>query len=668
MSQRSTGWVTCLHVALWCCAVGMLGWLIGKSEQPTVKSAPKNIPAQSERSSSDPLPLPMIVSAPMERLLNTPIDVDVRNELLKDVIIELVEEQGGVVRFEEPTILHGNVSLDESVSLQLKQVSLRNVLNLLLHPRKLEWIDMDRSLLVVNNWVAREILETHYYPIPELYWEDSRFLRREPLDSYSMIEFISLPVGHDSWESVGGIGQITPVGDGLLIRNSQAVHTGIVDLYRQIQNLMFRPAGSDYPAQPNETYTPEEHAIFEKLEQPLGVSFVNVSLAKAMRLIAEHHGINVWIDELSLRDEAVSTELEVTTEYANMSLRSALHRMLQEIQLTHVVDDGVLKITTMITAEEYGEARIYDLRRLVPDEEYDYIIELLTTVISPESWPEVGGPAPIELLPGMIAFSHTPHVHQEIAQVLFDMERIVTTPRQQRPAEAPLNRERRAEAQFRKQLRKPVSIDVRQQPLAEVLKLLARNHNLPLWLDEQNCRYEGVSLDAPITAQLSDVSLKDCLSSILSPLKLKAVYDSEYLRVTTEIVANEELLTVRVYDVVDLLEAHAFGDPEELKRQPSRGGNFFQVNDSTELGGFNRFQGDLGIPNVIEPYVPDLKQLALDSAIDMLHDSVEPKTWESVGNPGTAAGFREVLAIRQTDEVHEKIDQWLAKLRRDLIR
>ena len=93
-----------------------------------------------------------------------------------------------------------------------------------------------------------------------------------------------------------------------MIRNTQPVHAKIADLYRQIERLIARPEGSDYPAQPGETYSADEAAILLKLEQPLGVTFADKPLRQAMRLIAEHHGVNVWIDESALTDEGIADD------------------------------------------------------------------------------------------------------------------------------------------------------------------------------------------------------------------------------------------------------------------------------------------------------------------------------------------------------------------------
>src|SRR5690606_24489771 len=98
--------------------------------------------------------------------------------------------------------------------------------------------------------------------------------------------------------------------------------------------------------------------------------------------------------------------------------------------LTYVVRDGLLLITTPDEAAKVPILRLYDVVDLltppndptaVPD--YDALIELITTVVEPTTWDEVGGPGSIAPVQCCIAISQTEEVHQQIAELLADLRR-----------------------------------------------------------------------------------------------------------------------------------------------------------------------------------------------------------------------------------------------------
>ena len=56
--------------------------------------------------------------------------------------------------------------------------------------------------------------------------------------------------------------------------------------------------------------------------------------------------IPIWIDKKALDDVGIGTDTPVTINLAGITLRSGLKIMLKELELTYVISDEVLKITT----------------------------------------------------------------------------------------------------------------------------------------------------------------------------------------------------------------------------------------------------------------------------------------------------------------------------------
>ena len=77
------------------------------------------------------------------------------------------------------------------------------------------------------------------------------------------------------------------------------------------------------------------------------------------------------------------------------------------------------------------------------------------------------------------------------------------------------------ELEIEKRLSTPVSLKFQQRPLSEVVNYLGKIAQVPVYLDPEGLRAEGVASDTPVTIDLSqDISLKSALKLILEPLRL----------------------------------------------------------------------------------------------------------------------------------------------------
>jgi hypothetical protein len=159
---------------------------------------------------------------------------------------------------------------------------------------------------------------------------------------------------------------------------------------------------------------------------------------------------------------------------------------------------------------------------------------------------------------------------------------------------------------------------------SEVIETLKKRHKIEIQLDAAALKDGGFDENTPITKHNSGLTLRSALRLILNELRLKFVIQNEVLLITTpEKAESEEYMTTRIYFVKDLI----------LVR-----------NESGEIE-------------------TDFQHL-----IDLIQESIETKTWADNGGTGTITPyqFRDhcLLAISQTQEVHEEIVALLAALRR----
>jgi RNA polymerase sigma factor (sigma-70 family) len=112
---------------------------------------------------------------------------------------------------------------------------------------------------------------------------------------------------------------------------------------------------------------PREEEILETLDQITSVEFPGNPLSDVIDFISTQHNIPILLDINTLADEGIGPDEEITLILSNVTLRSAMKLMLENvggIELTFVVEDEVLKITTALAAQEKLETRVYDVRPL----------------------------------------------------------------------------------------------------------------------------------------------------------------------------------------------------------------------------------------------------------------------------------------------------------------
>lgn len=112
-------------------------------------------------------------------------------------------------------------------------------------------------------------------------------------------------------------------------------------------------------------YNPNEERIRRTLDKPTEVNFIEMTLEDAINYLKDYHSINIWIDKPTLADEGVALDQTVTLQLSGVSFRSTLKLLLEPYQLTWVIEDEVMKITTSVRAGERLSTRVYPVADLV---------------------------------------------------------------------------------------------------------------------------------------------------------------------------------------------------------------------------------------------------------------------------------------------------------------
>ena len=111
--------------------------------------------------------------------------------------------------------------------------------------------------------------------------------------------------------------------------------------------------------------SPNEQRIRTALTETTEVAFTDTPLEEAIKYLEDLHSIEIWLDKETLTADGINTDSPVNLSMSGVSLRSALRLMLEPLALTYVIEDEVMKITTLVKADEKMSTRVYPVADLV---------------------------------------------------------------------------------------------------------------------------------------------------------------------------------------------------------------------------------------------------------------------------------------------------------------
>jgi hypothetical protein len=113
--------------------------------------------------------------------------------------------------------------------------------------------------------------------------------------------------------------------------------------------------------------SPAEDRITAALNDQTTVNFADTPLLDAVQYISRQHEIPIILDVISLEEAGVLTDEPINLILSGITLRSALKIMLEDLDLTYLIEDEVMKITTIDVANERLSTRVYPVGDLVVD-------------------------------------------------------------------------------------------------------------------------------------------------------------------------------------------------------------------------------------------------------------------------------------------------------------
>jgi hypothetical protein len=299
-------------------------------------------------------------------------------------------------------------------------------------------------LLITTPEQAEEHLYVRVYPVGGLVGGSGKDRRR----CDSLVEAITKCLSPESWDAVGGAGSLATIPPGnpksLVVRQHHHVHEQIGEFLEVLGKVARVKLPVDAQPVRGGPQTAAEVRIAQALSDATQLEFIDTPLEDVVDTLKDMHAIEIQLDQRAMDDVGIGSDAPITADMKGISLRSGLRLILGQLDLTFVIQDEVLLITTPEEVETHLAARIYPLRTPAAgrsggyggssgygDESAGYeespsyggrLIDTIRTVIQPATWHEVGGPGRIAAVSleklEVLVVSQTSYVHQEIDGLL----------------------------------------------------------------------------------------------------------------------------------------------------------------------------------------------------------------------------------------------------------
>lgn len=207
-------------------------------------------------------------------------------------------------------------------------------------------------------------------------------------------------------------------GSGLAAEGNSPTPPPMRTVHPQISRLSL---SRKYESMPVSSATKVEEEIRQALNKPMQCEFQETELRDVVSQVRDTLQIPVAIDVKAFEHAGIDVEAPVTFSAENVSARSALRRLLDRYDLTWIVRDECLLITTKDMAAENLVHRIYPVPcGFASDGNVYSLVDLVQKLIEPTTWSTVGlyGTIQVPNDGRLLMISQTEKVHEDIEALL----------------------------------------------------------------------------------------------------------------------------------------------------------------------------------------------------------------------------------------------------------
>lgn len=181
----------------------------------------------------------------IEQALAAPTQLEFIETPLQDVVDYLKDFHGIEIQIDEKALEDSGIGKDSPITKNLKGISLRSALELMLRDLELTYTIEHEVLLITTREEAKTHLITTIYPVADLVTrydlQPGEAPQGELADYDTIIEIITSTVEPSGWDEVGGPGAIAPgtfnKTETLVISQTYHVHRKIAALLAELRKV-----------------------------------------------------------------------------------------------------------------------------------------------------------------------------------------------------------------------------------------------------------------------------------------------------------------------------------------------------------------------------------------------------------------------------------------------
>jgi hypothetical protein len=169
----------------------------------------------------------------------------------------------------------------------------------------------------------------------------------------------------------------------------------------------------------------KQQRVMTLLDKQIAIDFFEVPISDVITQLAEEHEFDVTFEQEEFDNLGVDTASPVTVIQRDISLRGALKLILKPFDLNYYIEDGLVVVTSVEMAEEHLVHRHFVIRDLLhketPAASAKQIMSMLTTIVSPDSWEQVGGQGTLMEYQGILVVRQTNEALDQVATLLTEL-------------------------------------------------------------------------------------------------------------------------------------------------------------------------------------------------------------------------------------------------------
>ena len=417
-----------LSCILFLAALGSLA-----AEEP---AAPQGAdPADSEMSAGEKA---------IHRALEQPIDLDVTETPFGEILEKFAKAQGIQILIDERALREVGIDRNASLSFRFQKVRLRHALDFILKQMDLAYFVWTDALEITTPEVADGKMRRQVYPVGDLLRDLGR--PGTPPNGEPLIALIVDSFAPTTWDRVGGPGGIQMVQSSLVVAQYPRVHRPIPELLAALRKCSasydaWDRAGRKLPEVPPEglwrTDNGDRDAWNRALAKPVSFDIQDQEIPEVAEQVRKLTGLDVQVDEKSLRDIGIDAKTRVTYRCRELPLKAALRHLLSDFDLVYLQRGGMLVITTYETQQDEldtvvipvfdlaGAPMLHDLGITRRPYSADDLIAAIHGTVTPTEWDIVGGRGSIRYYSGSgaLVVQQSNEVLEEIMTLLRQLRR-----------------------------------------------------------------------------------------------------------------------------------------------------------------------------------------------------------------------------------------------------